>query len=68
VVKGLVELHGGRVEIASRLGEGTKVTVRLPLDCERAVHSRPPVVEALPGRSIPASESIPITEKVKRSA
>jgi len=36
IVKGLVALHGGDLEIASRLGEGTRVTVRLPLDCERA--------------------------------
>jgi cell cycle sensor histidine kinase DivJ len=36
VVKGLVELHGGRLEIASRLGEGTLVTVRLPRDGESA--------------------------------
>ena len=34
IVKGLVALHGGEVDIASRLGEGTRVTVRLPLDCE----------------------------------
>ncbi len=68
VVKGLVELHGGRIEISSRLGEGTKVTVRLPLDCERAVATRPPVVEALPSRNIPASGNIPQTDKVKRSA
>jgi two-component system, cell cycle sensor histidine kinase DivJ len=68
VVKGLVELHGGRIEIASRLGEGTKVTVRLPLDCERAVATRPPVVEALPSRNIHASGNIPQTDKVKRSA
>jgi len=31
-----VALHGGEVKIASRLGEGTRVTVRLPLDCEAA--------------------------------
>ena len=36
IVKGLVMLHGGHVDIASRLGEGTRVTVRLPLDCEAA--------------------------------
>jgi two-component system, cell cycle sensor histidine kinase DivJ len=36
IVKGLVMLHGGHVDIASRLGEGTKVTVRLPIDCEAA--------------------------------
>jgi two-component system, cell cycle sensor histidine kinase DivJ len=36
IVKGLVRLHGGEVSIRSRVGEGTRVTVRLPLDCERA--------------------------------
>ena len=35
IVKGLVRLHGGEISIRSRLGEGTRVTVRLPLDCER---------------------------------
>jgi two-component system, cell cycle sensor histidine kinase DivJ len=36
IVKGLVRLHGGDVGIRSRVGSGTRVTVRLPLDCERA--------------------------------
>ena len=36
IVKGLVRLHGGEVSIRSRLGEGTRVSVCLPLDCERA--------------------------------
>jgi len=36
IVKGLVELHGGEIAIRSRLAEGTRVTVRLPIDCERA--------------------------------
>jgi cell cycle sensor histidine kinase DivJ len=35
IVKGLVKLHGGEVDVRSRVGEGTRVTVRLPLDCER---------------------------------
>ena len=35
IVKGLVRLHGGEMDIRSRVGEGTRVTVRLPLDCER---------------------------------
>jgi cell cycle sensor histidine kinase DivJ len=35
IVKGLVRLHGGDVTVRSRVGEGTRVTVRLPLDCER---------------------------------
>ena len=30
ITKTLVELHGGRFDIASRLGEGTIVTVRFP--------------------------------------
>ncbi|MBV9347715.1 MAG: PAS domain-containing sensor histidine kinase [Pseudolabrys sp.] len=34
IVKGLVRLHGGNFAVASRLGEGTTVTVTLPLDCE----------------------------------
>ena len=36
IVKGLVRLHGGEVTIHSRIGEGTRVSVRLPLDCECA--------------------------------
>lgn len=35
IVKGLVTLHGGDMDIRSRLGEGTRVTVRLPIDGER---------------------------------
>ncbi len=41
IVKGLVKLHGGDLEIRSRPGEGTRMTVRLPLDCESAVGTRP---------------------------
>jgi two-component system, cell cycle sensor histidine kinase DivJ len=36
IVKGLLALHGGQLEIESRLGEGTRVIIRLPVDCERA--------------------------------
>jgi cell cycle sensor histidine kinase DivJ len=35
----LVKLHGGEMDIHSRLQIGTRVTVRLPIDCES---SRPP--------------------------
>jgi two-component system, cell cycle sensor histidine kinase DivJ len=31
IVKGLVHLHSGDMDITSRLGEGTRVTIRLPL-------------------------------------
>ena len=40
IVKGLVRLHGGDMDIRSRLGAGTQVTVRLPIDCEG---HRPPL-------------------------
>ncbi len=40
IVKGLVKLHGGEVTIHSRVGEGTRVSVRLPLDCERAPRAK----------------------------
>jgi cell cycle sensor histidine kinase DivJ len=34
IVTGLVKLHGGMTEIRSKLGVGTCVTVRLPMNCE----------------------------------
>jgi len=33
IVRGLLELHGGVMDISSRFGEGTRVKIRLPLDC-----------------------------------
>jgi two-component system, cell cycle sensor histidine kinase DivJ len=45
IVKGLVRLHGGELSIRSRVGEGTRVTVRLPLDCERARLVKKPAVQ-----------------------
>jgi cell cycle sensor histidine kinase DivJ len=45
IVKGLVRLHGGELSIDSRIGRGTRVTVRLPLDCEQ---SRPAMRSAAP--------------------
>jgi cell cycle sensor histidine kinase DivJ len=38
IVKGLVALHGGSLDIRSRVGEGTSVSVRIPTDCERPRH------------------------------
>ena len=40
IVKGLVRLHGGEVTIRSRIGEGTRVTVCLPIDCERTPRAK----------------------------
>ncbi len=36
IVKGLIALHGGQFEITSHFGKGTRVRVRLPLDCRNA--------------------------------
>jgi cell cycle sensor histidine kinase DivJ len=64
VVKGLVELHGGRFEIASRLGEGTCVTARIPRVCRAPVAaSAEPAIEQLASR-----RQVQEIEKVKRSA
>jgi cell cycle sensor histidine kinase DivJ len=53
IVKGLVTLHGGQMTVSSDLGKGTRVTVRMPLDCERA---RTP---AAPGRIAPVAAAQP---------
>ncbi len=37
VVKGLAELHGGSLNIRSKLGVGTSVTVRLPIEADASV-------------------------------
>jgi PAS domain S-box-containing protein len=46
LVKKLIELHGGRVAIASSVGEGTTVTLYLPR--ERLLAPEPPAEEDLP--------------------
>jgi cell cycle sensor histidine kinase DivJ len=43
IVKGLVRLHNGDIDISSRLGKGTRVTVRLPIDCEGSQRPADPV-------------------------
>jgi PAS domain S-box-containing protein len=42
IVKGLVELHGGTLEIKSRLGEGTQAVVRLPPERVLPIDGTPP--------------------------
>ncbi len=65
IVKGLVRLHGGETDIRSRVGEGTTVTVRLPLDCEGV---RPAVVP-LKLATETVRESAPVSKtQVKKSA
>ncbi|MGA8610451.1 MAG: PAS domain-containing sensor histidine kinase [Xanthobacteraceae bacterium] len=59
IVKGLVRLHGGELSIRSRVGEGTRVSVRLPLDCEqvraasKASVARATDVQRLDDQSVP---------------
>jgi two-component system, cell cycle sensor histidine kinase DivJ len=66
IVKGLVELHGGYLAIRSRVGVGTRVAVRLPIDCEkvRSITSAPRI------EHLPVSEpiSVPTEMRVRKRA
>jgi len=42
VVRGLVGLHGGSVSLESAAGQGTRVVVRLPLDCRPTARNDAP--------------------------
>ncbi|HET7381252.1 MAG TPA: ATP-binding protein [Pseudolabrys sp.] len=65
IVKGLVHLHGGEVDIQSHLGEGTRVTVRLPLECEGGRSESDPVkLVTNRNRSFPMVANV----RVKKSA
>jgi two-component system, cell cycle sensor histidine kinase DivJ len=70
IVKGLVRLHGGELGIRSRIGEGTRVTVRMPIDCERApTHNARPLpvsisVNYLAGQSPQKSAARPTNPAV----
>jgi cell cycle sensor histidine kinase DivJ len=58
IVKGLVALHGGQFDIRSKIGEGTCVSVRLPVDCEAPARGAPkPKVHALPQVEVASSPS-----------
>jgi cell cycle sensor histidine kinase DivJ len=63
IVKGLVELHGGELDIRSELGKGTHVTVRLPIDGQ-AVHEEAPRATSLRA----ALKTIPMDDRVKKIA
>jgi cell cycle sensor histidine kinase DivJ len=66
IVKGLVELHGGDLDIRSRLGQGTSVIVRLPIDCEKTQAVVPASnVERLP---VPEPITVPAATRVKKRA
>jgi cell cycle sensor histidine kinase DivJ len=66
IVKGLVALHGGEIEIASRIGEGTSIAIRLPVDCESARRSAELArIGAAGPRANPASDGGPAEKLVK---
>jgi cell cycle sensor histidine kinase DivJ len=48
IVKGLIGLHGGELTIRSRVGVGTRVAVRLPIDCEKVRPIAAAKIERLP--------------------
>ncbi|HET7849830.1 MAG TPA: PAS domain-containing sensor histidine kinase [Pseudolabrys sp.] len=65
IVKGLVRLHDGDMDIRSRPGEGTQVTVCLPL-----VHANPSPATPieLARRRARAADFIPTNNQVRKSA
>jgi two-component system, cell cycle sensor histidine kinase DivJ len=80
IVKALVDLHGGELKTQSRLGEGTRMVVRLPLDCTCAADLRPPVPiagtirgdghkgPALPASRLAADPSVSAPDAMNSSA
>jgi cell cycle sensor histidine kinase DivJ len=69
IVKGLVLLHGGHTDITSRLGEGTRITVCLPIDCEQVRPARAAARVSHPSfERLVASPEIDSEMQVKKSA
>jgi len=71
IVKGLVRLHGGEFSIRSRIGEGTRITIGLPLDCERARPVKKRSFGVVSPLVIPVNQSagtMPPPSAVKKSA
>jgi cell cycle sensor histidine kinase DivJ len=64
IVKGLVDLHGGDLDIRSRVGKGTRVIVRLPVDGERV--GTPALPRAVSSHAI--IEPISADHRVKKIA
>ena len=56
VVQGLVGLHGGSISIESTVGDGTTVTVTLPLDCgQGGQDAAPAMIRTGPRRRTPGA-------------
>jgi cell cycle sensor histidine kinase DivJ len=64
IVKGLIALHGGELQVASRVGSGTRFSVRLPIDCEKTRAQRAPSVERLARPDV----AVPVDIRVKKRA
>jgi two-component system, cell cycle sensor histidine kinase DivJ len=65
IVKGLLALHGGDIEIMSRLGEGTRVTFHLPVDCTNVQRSGE---RAAIERLVPRGADQPANNQARKSA
>ena len=74
IVKGLVRLHGGEIGIRSRVGKGTRVNVRLPLDCEGVRRDDPrreasiDVMHYLPKHPAADASAQPLSETEREDA
>ena len=68
IVKGLLALHGGRLEIHSRLGDGTRVSFHLPLNCKSAPRGEKPGETLAVERLVPRGAAQPANIQVKKSA
>jgi cell cycle sensor histidine kinase DivJ len=65
IVKGLLALHGGEIEIVSRLGEGTRVTFYLPIDCTNIQRGGE---RAAVERLVPRGADQPANNQARKSA
>jgi cell cycle sensor histidine kinase DivJ len=66
IVKGLIDLHDGELQVRSTLGEGTRVTVLLPLNGPATKLAETPVVTQI--RPEPAAPQMPEWRDEKRKA
>jgi cell cycle sensor histidine kinase DivJ len=66
IVKGLIDLHDGSLDVQSTLGQGTRVTVLLPLNGPATKLPETGVVAQL--RSEPVSQPMPAWRDEKRQA
>ena len=64
-MKGLLDLHGGEMQIASSPGHGTCVTFHLPIDCER---SRKRAIAAKVARLSPRAAQEPVDAPADKPA